>query len=161
MVYFLLFWVLLFIAYVILSIILKTKEIKARPDFERWVQKFDKKYCVKEDFAIQTTIAGLKHENREQTLLKSIRKGIIKEGALLLLVPDPKNLYDNTATKVYTSAGLMLGFLPNKEWNNKIFTDLQTGKRWDATVNQILTPSREFNNYNILIDLWEYTENTK
>lgn len=160
MIYFLLFWVLLFILYVIFSIILKIKEIKARPDFDRWAQSFDKKYNTRETFSIQTTIAGVKHEKREQTLIKSIKRGIIKEGSPLMLLPNPKNIYDSTATKVYTSHGMQIGFLPNKEWNDRVFTDLMNGKRWDATVKKILIPSQEFNNYNLLIDLWEYTENT-
>ena len=159
MIYFLAFWILLFFIYVILSIIIKIKKIKARPDYDSWIQSFDKKYNIREDFSIETTLAGVNHENREHTLIKSIKKGVIKKGSSLILLPDPENIYDNTATKVYTTTGLMIGFLPDREWNDKIFTDLMKGKRWDASVKKILMPSQEFNNHNLLIELWEYTEN--
>jgi hypothetical protein len=131
---------------------------RIRLSYDNWIERFDKKYSIKVGQPIQTTLAGVKHNNCEIVLTRNIRKGKLKVGDPLMLVPDPKNLYDKTATRVCTKDGWMLGWLPNQEWNERIFTDLMSNKKWEASVKEFLKPSAEFNNHNLLIELWEFLD---
>jgi hypothetical protein len=106
-------------------------------------------------FTIETTLAGVNHENRELQIKQRIKSGELKQGTPLVLLPDPENSYDNTATKVCTLDGIMLGFLPNRDWNDEIFHDLMKDKKWGASVKEIIKPSERFKNYNLLIELWK------
>lgn len=129
-------------------------------NYEEWISKFDKKYSIKAGHSIQTTLSGVKHNNCEIVITRNFRQGKLKEGDALMLIPDPKNKYDKTATRVCTKDGWMIGWLPNQEWNDRIFTDLQAGKKWEATVKEFLKPNVEFNSHNLLIELWEYFDET-
>lgn len=148
----------LIVAYIVLVILSKMKDKSIREEYISWSDKFKPKYKVRSQKAIETTLAGINHDNREALIIKLINKKKLSARDRLLLVPDPENQFDKTAIRVCTTEGYMLGWLPNREWNDKIYEDLISGKKWDATIKRILSPSSEYNNYNLLIELWEYSE---
>jgi hypothetical protein len=120
---------------------------------DKWNKGFDIKYNIRADEPILTTLAGVKYNDCESAI-----KGLVKEGDQLMLLPDPENKYDKTATRVCTKDGWFMGWLPNHEWNDKVFNDLINNKRWDAYVREIRSPTDEFDFYNVLIELWEFKE---
>jgi hypothetical protein len=85
-------------------------------------------------------------------------KRFAKAGDPVMLIPDEKNQYDSTATRVFTQDGWFIGFLPNQKWNDGIFHDLVNGKKWEANIRELKEASTEFNFTNVIIDLWEFTE---
>lgn len=128
--------------------------------YEKWISGFDKKYTVKAGAPILTTLAGVGYNDCQDVIIRNIRDGKIDEGTKFILLPDPSNKYDKTATRVCTVDGWMVGWLPNKDWNDRIFSDLMTGKKWEATLKDAVDISTEFKNYNLLIELWEFFDNT-
>lgn len=156
-IYFLVFWLTLLLIYIILSIVSNKKGKKEILRCESFQSTFKKEFSFRKEFAIETTIAGVKHENREKTIIRGIRNKSIQTGEKLYLVPDTMNKYDKTATIVCTKKGHNIGYLPNKYWSDQIYNDLMEGKKWEATIKAVLLPSEEFNNYNLLIELWEFT----
>lgn len=155
--YFVLIVVLIVSSYIFYILNFSGKKVDMR--FARKVTQFDKKYSLKVINPIVTTLSGVRHNDCELVIIRYIRKSKILIGTKLLLIPDPLNLYDNTAIRVCTIDGWMLGWLPSQDWNNNIYYDLMNGKKWEATVKKHIKPSKEFNNHNLLIELWEYTEN--
>lgn len=141
----------LFILYIWYS--LRSKAIRVKTTFEQWEASFDKKYSNKANRPIPTTLAGVKY-NDSQIIIRKF----VKPGDQLMLLPDTKNRFGKTAIRVFTKNGWMLGLLPNKDWNDRIFKDLLNGKRWEATVIEKSDPSVEFNYYNVILELWEYVE---
>jgi len=140
----------LILLYLILSFINWNKR---RTFYKNYLTKFDSSYNIKIGEPFETTLSGVKHNDCEEIIKSNLKK--LRPGSVVLLVPDPKNNYDKTATKVTLKNGEMLGWLPNKEWNDRIFLDLMKGKRWEATVTKVLKPCNEFNNFNLLINLQE------
>ena len=119
--------------------------------FEEYNSKWDKYYGIVADVPVITTLAEIKDND-----CQSVIKKMVREGDQLMLLPDPENEHNKTAIRVCTKDGWMVGWLPNKEWSEDIFHDLQKGKRWDAYVDEIIRPRKDFNFYNVLIELWEF-----
>jgi hypothetical protein len=129
---------------------------KGKEFYRKWNKNFDPSYNIRINDSFQTTLSGVRHNGCEETILMNEKK--LKRGTEVLLVPDPENKYDKTATKVCMKTGKMLGWLPNQDWNDRIFIDLMNGKKWEASVEEITQPSREFNNYNLLINIQELSK---
>jgi hypothetical protein len=129
----------------------KPAPLRVNITLEKYNSSFDKKYNVRVNDPILTPLAGVNHNDCEAVI-----KELVKKGDQLMLLPDPENKYDKTATRVCTKDGWFMGWLPNKKWNDRVFNDLQNGKKWEAFVREIRRPDREFNFYNAIIELWEY-----
>jgi hypothetical protein len=150
--------ILIIIGIIILIRLFKPKKgLKIKMNYNDWNSKFYEKYKVRVSEPVTTTLSGIKYNDCEKVIKREYRSARLKPGTRLMLVPDPDNKYDNTATRVCTENSWMLGWLPNQEWSDRIFSDLMEGKKWDATVKEIRKPSKDFNFYNLIIDLWEYT----
>jgi hypothetical protein len=155
--YFLLIIALLTALYILYILNFSGKKVNIRTI--RKISQFDKKYSIKATSPITTTLSGTKHNDCQLVITRQIRQNKIKVGTKVILVPDTLNLHDDTATRVCTSDGWMLGWLPDESWNSNIYYDLLNGKKWEATIKEYRRPSTEFNFHNLLIELWEYTEN--
>ncbi len=132
------------------------KEKKTAPHhtdltFEEYNSKWDSYYGIRTDEPFTTTLSGTKYND-----CQSVIKKLVKEGDELMLLPDLENEHDKTATRVCTKDGWMVGWIPNQEWSDRIFTDLLKGRRWDAYVKEIRQPSKEWNFYNVVVELWRY-----
>ena len=128
--------------------------IKAHITYDEWVSGFDKNYNQKADEPVQTTLAGIRHNNCEDV----IKRSNLRKGNNLMLIPDRENKYDSTATRVCTTDGYMVGWLPDKSWSDEIFEDLISGRKWTATVEEVRKPTKDFPFTNLLINLWKYEE---
>lgn len=121
--------------------------------FEKWEAHFDRKYQVRSDNPVKTTLSGVNYGDCEKLI-----KYYVNIGDKLMLIPDPDNKHDKTATRVCIKQGRQIGWLPNKDWNDRIFYDLMNKKRWDADVIEKILPDEKFNCHNVVIRLWEYSE---
>lgn len=64
---------------------------------EKENSSFDKKYNVRVNDPILTPLVGVNHNDCEAVI-----KELVKKGDQLMLLPDPENKYDKTATRVCT-----------------------------------------------------------
>lgn len=131
----------------------RIKGIHIKLTYNQWLNSFDKTYSERAFSSLSTTLAGVKHNDCERVIKK-----YAKAGDPVMLVPDEKNKFDDTATRVFTKDGWFIGWLPNQKWNDRIFQDLVNGKKWEADIREIREASTEYNFTNVIIDLWEYTE---
>lgn len=156
---FLLFFALMLVAYIVLSIIVKAqtkkKAVHINISYDGWLNGFDPAYTVKAKSFI-STLAGVQHNSCGYVIKKGMWNGTLKKGAPLMLIPDPDNQYDSTATRVCTSDGWFIGWLPNKDWSTQIFEDLMAKRKWTASVSEIRKPKSSNDFINVAVSLQQY-----
>ena len=84
----------------------KPNPLRTDITFDEWIQGLDKKYNVREDDPILTTLAGVNYNDCEAVI-----KELVRKGDDLILLPDPENKYDKTATRICTKDGWFMGWL--------------------------------------------------
>lgn len=127
-------------------------------NYARWESRFKSIYNCKLDNPFQTTLSGITHNNCQFVIIRNFKKGKLNKGSNLILYPDIFNLHDDTAIRVLTQKGWFLGWIPNQDWKDQIYHDLRKGKKWEATIEDVLKPTKEYPFHNILLNLYEYTE---
>ena len=105
--------------------------------------------------SLTTRLAGVNHGNCSLAIKKFVSKGDI-----LTLIPDEDNNHDDTAIMVVAQNKYMVGWIPNNQhtWQSKerIFKGLFAGEPWTAKVINYLKPSREFEFYNVEVEISQH-----
>jgi len=102
-----------------------------------------------------TRLAGTKYGGCQEAIKQFVRKGDI-----LTLIPDEDNKHDDTAIMVVAQNKYKVGYIPNDghtfQSKTRIFKGLYAGEPWKAIVNKIIKPSREFNFYNLFVEISQH-----